>query len=253
MQRWKLTIEYDGTDFAGWQRQENAFTVQECLEKSIYSFCGETVTAHAAGRTDSGVHAAGQVAHIDIERPSDAKSVRDALNYHMRPHAAVVVQAEAVSQDFHARFSALRRAYCYTILMARPAPPMLDARFCWHVWQDLDLEAMKAAARNMTGTHDFTSFRAANCQAKNPVRTMDRLEWIEDTSVVVGRRIRLIAEARSFLHHQIRNIAGTLKMVGEGKLSPDDMLDILEAKDRAAAGVMAPAAGLCFTSVTYPA
>jgi tRNA pseudouridine38-40 synthase len=252
-QRWKLTIEYDGTDFAGWQRQDNVFSVQECLEKAAHAFSGETVTAHVAGRTDAGVHATGQVAHIDLARPSDAKTVRDAINFHMRPHPVAVVKAEPASQDFHARFSAVHRVYCYKILMARNAPPVIGGRFVWHVWQDLDIDAMNAGARHLLGTHDFSSFRAAECQAKSPIRSLDRLEFIERKDAAQhGRHIELWAEAKSFLHHQIRNMAGTLKMVGEGKLSPDDVKRILEARDRAQAGAMAPSTGLCFVRVDYP-
>ena len=251
-QRWKLTIEYDGTDFAGWQKQDNALSVQECLEKAVHAFSGETVNSHVAGRTDSGVHAAGQVAHIDLEKETDAKTVRDAINAHLRPHAAVVVQAEAVSNEFHARFSALRRVYCYKIFMARSAPPMIGGRYVWHVWQDLDVDAMSAAARHLVGSHDFTSFRATACQAKSPLRSLDRLEFLEKETPGLGRHLELWAEARSFLHHQIRNITGTLKMVGEDKFKPDDVKKILEAKDRTQAGVMAPASGLCFMRVDYP-
>lgn len=250
-QRWKLTIEYDGTDFAGWQRQENAFSVQECLEKAAHAFSGETVTAHVAGRTDSGVHAVGQVAHIDLEKEADEKTVREAINFHMRPHLAAVVKAEAVPKEFHARFSATYRVYRYTILMARSAPPVIGGRYVWHVWQDLDVEAMNAAARHLVGTHDFSSFRASECQAKSPLRSLDRLEFTEADNAAFGRRIELWAEARSFLHHQIRNMAGTLKMVGEGKWKPADVKTALEARDRTKAGAMAPASGLCFMRVDY--
>lgn len=249
--RWKLTVEYDGTDFCGWQRQDNVMSVQEAVEKAVHAFCGETVTVHVAGRTDSGVHATGQVAHIDIEKPADEKTVRDAINFHLRPHAATVVRAEPVPRDFHARFSATYRVYNYKILMNRSAPPMIGGRYAWHVWQDLDVEAMNAAAKHLIGTHDFTSFRAAECQAKSPLRSLDRLEWIETQSHQAGRHITLHAEARSFLHHQIRNITGTLKMVGEGKLAPGDVKKILEARNRAKAGAMAPASGLCLVRVDY--
>lgn len=251
--RWKLTLEYDGTDFCGWQRQDNVMSVQEAVERAIHAFSGETVTVHVAGRTDAGVHATGQVAHIDLEKESDPKTVRDAINFHLRPHAAAVIKAEPVSQDFHARFSATRRVYNYKILMNRSAPPVLGGRYVWHVWQDLDVAAMNAGARHLLGTHDFSSFRAAECQAKSPIRSLDRLEWIETPGTQHGRHITLHAEAKSFLHHQIRNIAGTLKMVGEGKLSPPDVRKILEARDRTKAGVMAPASGLCLVRVDYQA
>jgi tRNA pseudouridine38-40 synthase len=249
--RWKLTIEYDGTDFAGWQRQDNVFSVQECLEKAVHAFSGETVAAHVAGRTDAGVHATGQVAHIDLEKQSDEKTVRDAINFHMRPHPVAVVKAEAAAPDFHARFSAVHRVYCYRILMSRTASPVIGGRFVWHVWQDLDVETMNEAAKHLLGAHDFSSFRAAECQAKSPLRTLDRLEFIEKKDPQYGRHLDMWVEARSFLHHQVRNIAGTLKMVGEGKFTPADVKRILEAKDRKEAGVMAPASGLCLVRVDY--
>lgn len=251
-QRWKLTIEYDGTDFCGWQWQDNALSVQECIEKAIHGFCGETVSLHVAGRTDSGVHALGQVAHFDLEREADGKTVRDAINYHLRPHPITVVSAEAVSEEFHARFGAIHRVYCYRILMARHAPTVIHMRNTWHVWQDLNLDAMSMAAEHLIGTHDFSSFRAAECQAKSPLRSLDRLEILENKSQLgLGRHIEVWAEAKSFLHHQIRNITGTLKMVGEGKLTPGDVKAILAARDRTKAGVMAPASGLHFVRVDY--
>lgn len=250
--RWKLTIEYNGTDYAGWQRQENAPSIQGAIESAIKSFCGEDVTLHAAGRTDAGVHAQGQVAHVDIARPSTEKEVRDAINAHLRPRGISILTAERAAPDFHARFNALRRVYRYRILMNRFAPPALDHGFVWHVYWDLDLAAMNAAARHLIGTHDFSSFRAAECQAKSPVKTLDRLEVIErEMPFVHGRYVEIWAEARSFLHHQIRNIAGTLKLVGEGKWTPDDVRRALEAKDRTKGGPMAPAAGLCLMRVDY--
>lgn len=252
VQRWKLTIEYDGTDFAGWQRQENALSVQECLEKAIYAFSGEPVIAHVAGRTDSGVHAAGQVAHIDLKKETDEKTVRDAINFHMRPHAVAVVDAARVSQDFHARFSAKHRVYCYKILTARGTAPVLLNNRVWHVWKELDVGAMNKGAQYLLGEHDFTSFRAKDCQAKSPVKTMNRVEFIENKNAIgFGREIEFWVEARSFLHHQIRNLAGTLALVGEGKWAPEDVKTALAAKDRTKAGPMAPAAGLYFVRVDY--
>lgn len=250
-QRWKLTIEYDGTHFVGWQRQENGLSVQECLEKAIHGFCGEAVTIHVAGRTDSGVHAVGQVAHVDIARPSTEKEVRDALNAHLRPHTVSIVKAEPVSPEFHARFDAIHRVYCYKILMNRWAPPALLSPYVWHVGLDLDVEAMDRAAQYLIGKHDFSSFRAAACQAKGPVRSLDRLRVMEVQALGFGRHVEVWAEARSFLHHQIRNIVGTLKMVGEAKYTPEDVKTILDAKDRTKAGAMAPASGLYFVRVDY--
>lgn len=253
MQRWKLTLEYDGTDFAGWQRQENALSVQECVEKAIHGFCGENVTLHVAGRTDAGVHATGQVAHADIAKPSDAKTVRDAVNFHLRPHPIAVVEALPVSADFHARFGATRRLYCYKIIMNRSAEPVLDGKHAWHVWKELDIAAMNTAAKYLTGgVYDFSSFRAAECQAKSPMRSLDRLEFVENKqAIAAGRHIELWAEAKSFLHHQIRNITGTLKLVGEGKWQPEDVKTALDARDRTKAGPMAPACGLHFVRVDY--
>ncbi len=251
-QRWKLTIEYDGSAFVGWQWQENGLSVQGCLQNAIHAFCGETPTIYAAGRTDTGVHAYGQVAHIDLERPSTEKDVRDAINAHLRPHPVAVVSAEPVAQEFHARFGAVKRAYCYKILMARRAPPVILRDRVWNVGWELDTAAMQQAANYLIGHHDFTSFRAAECQAKSPMRTLDRLQVIETVhDLSFGRHIEIWAEARSFLHHQIRNITGTLKLVGEGKWSPQDVKAALDARDRAKAGPMAPAQGLYFVRVGY--
>ncbi|MDE1151688.1 MAG: tRNA pseudouridine(38-40) synthase TruA [Micavibrio sp.] len=251
--RWKLTLEYDGTPFAGWQKQNNAFSVQEALEKAITAFCGETVQAHVAGRTDAGVHATGQVAHIDLARETDEKTVRDAINFHLRPHPVAVVKAERASPEFHARFGATYRTYCYKILMGRRADTVLLQNRAWHLGRDLDVAKMNKAAQYLLGTHDFSSFRDAECQAKSPIRSLDRLEFIENrTELSAGRMIELRAEARSFLHHQIRNFTGTLVLVGEGKWQPEDVKTALEAKDRTKAGPTAPPHGLYFTRVDYP-
>lgn len=254
-QRWKLTVEYDGTPFAGWQRQDGGITtVQGSIERAIERFCGENVTVHVAGRTDAGVHALGQVAHIDLARDTDEKTVRDAINFHLRPLPVSIVSAEPVSDEFHARFSATWRVYAYRILCNRRASPAMGGAQFWHHSRDLDLDAMNKAAKHLIGTHDFTSFRAAECQAKSPVRTLARLEIIEDkTSPMHGRHLTMWAEARSFLHHQIRNFAGTLAMVGEGKWQPDDVKAVLEARDRTKAGPMAPASGLHLVRVDYDA
>jgi tRNA pseudouridine38-40 synthase len=199
------------------------------------------------------VHAVGQVAHIDLEKPCDAQTVCDAINFHLRPHAIAVLKAAPVPSDFHARFSAIRRIYCYTILMSRHVQPSIGSRYMWHVWRNLDLDAMREAAAHLLGAHDFTSFRAAHCQAKSPLRTLDRLEFIEkEDPFSFGRRIEVWVEARSFLHRQVRNMTGTLKLVGEGRWKPDDVRRALEAKDRCAAGPAAPASGLCFMRADYP-
>lgn len=245
MTRFKLTLEYDGGGFVGWQRQENGPSVQQAVEEAVRAFCGEDVTVHAAGRTDAGVHALGQVAHFDIARETSADTVRDALNFHLKPAPIAVLRAEAVGPDFHARFSATARAYLYRIVNRR-APLTLDRGRAWHVLQPLDAEAMQTAAQVLVGRHDFTSFRAVLCQAKSPVKTLDALEVTRD-----GAELRITARARSFLHHQVRNIVGTLKLVGEGKWTRDDVARALAARDRAAAGPTAPAEGLYLTEVRY--
>jgi len=243
--RWRLTLEYDGGPFVGWQRQANGPSVQEALETAIFRFCGEEVRTQAAGRTDAGVHALGQVAHADIARPSDADTVRDALNHHLKPDPVAVLAVEAVDERFEARFSATGRAYLYRVLDRR-APPALDAGRVWHVPKGLDDRAMAEAAPALVGRHDFTSFRAAECQAASPVKTLDRL-----TVTRQGDEIRIEAAARSFLHHQVRNIVGTLKLVGDGKWTRDDVAAALAARDRAAAGPTAPAQGLYLAAVRY--
>jgi len=245
MPRYKLTLEYDGTGFVGWQRQNNGVAVQQVLEAAIAKLCGRLCPVMAAGRTDAGVHATGQVAHFDCERPFAADTVRDAVNFHLKPRPVAVIAAEAVGDDFHARFSAVGRAYRFRIVNRR-APLALDAHRAWWVVGPLDAEAMAAGARHLLGHHDFTSFRAGECQAKSPLKTLDRLDVVRH-----GDEISVIAEARSFLHHQVRNMVGTLKLVGEGKWRPDDVRIALEAKDRAAAGPTAPPQGLYLTGVRY--
>ncbi len=245
MQRWKLTLEYDGGPFVGWQRQPNGPSVQAALEEAFFAFCGEETLVQGAGRTDTGVHALGQVAHVDIVRDCTAKTVRDAINHYLRPHPVAVLRAEAVPEDFHARFSATGRAYLFRILNRR-APAVLEAGRVWALPMDLDWEAMHAAAQHLVGQHDFTSFRASECQAASPVKTLDRLD-VRRT----GEEIHITAEARSFLHHQIRNFAGTLVRIGQGKWSPKDIPRILAARDRAAAGPTAPPQGLYLTRVEY--
>jgi tRNA pseudouridine38-40 synthase len=247
MTRWALLLEYDGGPFVGWQRQINGLSVQAVLEQAASHLNGgKAVASIVAGRTDAGVHAEGQVAHIDLPDGHRAKSVRDALNYHMKPHPVAVLAAVEVPQDWSARFSAVRRAYRYRILNRRSRPALLAGRV-WHVPVPLDTAAMHVAAQHLLGRHDFSSFRAASCQAKSPVRTLDRLDVSRQGDIV-----ELVTEARSFLHHQVRNFAGTLKLVGEGSWTAERVPAALAARDRAAAGPTAPAEGLTLIAVGYP-
>jgi tRNA pseudouridine38-40 synthase len=245
MPRWALKLEYDGSAYVGWQHQASGLSIQEVLEAAVARLEGAPTQCIAAGRTDSGVHAAGQVVHLDLTRALPPHRLLTALNYHLKPHPIAVLRAATVPDDFNARFSALGRAYCYRILN-RPARPALDAHRVWHVPRPLDAEAMHRAAQNLLGKHDFSSFRAAACQANSPLRTLDRLD-VRQT----GEEIEIIAEARSFLHHQVRNIAGTLKKIGDGTWPPERMAQILAARDRSAAGQTAPPDGLCLTAVRY--
>jgi tRNA pseudouridine38-40 synthase len=245
MTRFKLTVEYDGAGFVGWQRQDNGPSVQQALEEAIQRFCGETVDCFAAGRTDAGVHALGQVVHFDLGREAAADTVRDALNFHLKPAAVSVRKAEVAAADFHARFSAKARLYLYRIVNRR-APLAIERGRAWLVWAPLDAGAMHAAAQLLVGHHDFSSFRASLCQADSPMKTLDVLDVTR-----VEAEVRITARARSFLHHQVRNMVGTLKLVGEGKWAKDDVARALAARDRSAAGPTAPAEGLYLTEVWY--
>ena len=247
MPRYKLTLEYDGAGLVGWQRQDNGPSVQEALESAVMGFCGDIVVAVAAGRTDAGVHARGQVAHIDLSRDHDPDTVRDALNAHFRPAAIAVLSAETVAEDFHARFSATKRHYRYRIVNRR-SPLTVERGHAWLVQKPLDATAMQAAADALIGQHDFSSFRAAECQAKSPLKTLDALDVTRD-----GDAIAVTASARSFLHRQVRNLVGSLVLVGEGKWRVGDMARVLAARDRATAGPTAPAEGLYLMAVDYDA
>ena len=246
MPRYKLTLEYDGGPFVGWQRQANGPSVQQALEEAIQGFCGDAVRTTCAGRTDAGVHALGQVAHVTLARSWPAGTVRDAVNFHLRPAPVAVLCVEPVGEDFDARHSARRRHYRYRIVNRR-APLTVDRGLAWHVTEVLDADAMHAAAQRLVGRHDFTSFRAAECQATSPVKTLDRLNVDRE-----GDEIRIAATAQSFLHHQVRNMVGTLRLVGIGRWTPDDVACALAARNRAAAGPTAPAGGLYLTGVDYP-
>ena len=243
--RLKITVEYDGTGYVGWQAQKNGPSVQETLEKAIKKFSGETLRISGAGRTDAGVHALGQVAHFDLNKEMSAKKIMAAINAYLQGEKVVVIAAEFADTDFDARFSATARHYLYRILN-RPARPGLEKNRVWHVPKPLNEKAMDEAAKRLIGKHDFTIFRSIHCQAKSPVKTLDRLDVSRH-----GDEIQIRASARSFLHHQVRSMAGTLKLVGEGKWTADDVTKALEAQDRKALGFNAPPEGLYLIKVDY--
>jgi tRNA pseudouridine38-40 synthase len=245
MPRYKLLVEYDGTPFVGWQIQAGGPSVQGLLADAVAAFAGERVAVQGAGRTDAGVHALGQVAHVDLAKDWDTDTVRDALTAHLRPHPVAVLAAERVPDDFDARFSARQRHYLYRIVNRR-ADLALDRHRAWRVARPLDASAMHAAAQALVGRHDFTTFRAAECQAKSPVKTLDRLD-IERS----GEEVRMHAAARSFLHHQVRSMVGSLVLVGDGKWSAQDLAAALAARDRSLCGPVAPPEGLYLVSVDY--
>lgn len=245
MPRYRLTVEYDGTGYVGWQRQDNGPSIQTALEAALRAFCGEAAAVHGAGRTDAGVHASGQACHLDLARRVAPGVLRDAVNAHLRPAPIAVLDAAEAPEGFHARFSATGRIYRYRIVNRR-APLALDRGRAWRVAAPLDRAAMAAAAARLVGRHDFTSFRAAGCQAASPVKTLDRLEVAGE-----GEEIVVTAAARSFLHNQVRIMAGTLARIGLGKARADAAPAILAARDRAAAGPTAPACGLVLAAVRY--
>ncbi len=247
MPRFRVTIEYDGTPFVGWQRQSTGPSVQAAIEAALPKFTGEAPEVTAAGRTDAGVHAAGQVIHFDLVRDFPAAKIADALNWHLQPDPIAALDSALAAPDFHARLSATRRAYRYRI-STRRAPPVLERNRVWHVGRALDVAAMQAAAARLVGHHDFTTFRAKECQAKSPLKTLDRLDVSR-----AGDEVVIEAASRSFLHRQVRNMVGTLKLVGDGKWSPDDVTAALAARDRSAGGPTAPPEGLCLMAVGYDA
>jgi tRNA pseudouridine38-40 synthase len=245
MPRYKLIIEYDGTSFVGWQAQDSGVSVQSVLAAAVAAFAGEPVAVSAAGRTDAGVHALGQVSHLDLAKEWDVDTVRDAVNFHLRPQPVAVLAVERAAADFDARFSAIKRHYLYRIVNRR-ADLILEQNRAWRVPRSLDTEVMHLAAQRLIGRHDFTTFRSTECQAKSPVKTLDRLDVAR-----VGDEIRISAAARSFLQHQVRSMVGSLVHVGEGKWSADDLVAALAARDRTRCGQVAPPHGLYLVRVDY--
>jgi tRNA pseudouridine38-40 synthase len=244
--RWRLTIEYDGGPFMGWQRQDHGPSVQQTLEEALERMTGERAAFTAAGRTDAGVHALAMPAHVDMAKELTPHRLREGLNALVRPQPVSVLDVEQVAEDWHARFSCTGRRYLYRILNRR-APPALDRGRVWHVAVPLDVEAMQAGAAMLVGRHDFTTFRSVHCQSDSPVKTLDRLEVKR-----LGEEIHVEAAARSFLHHQVRSMVGCLGLVGRGQWTPGDIGKALEAKDRAALGLNAPPHGLYFAGASYP-
>jgi tRNA pseudouridine38-40 synthase len=244
--RFRLTVEYDGRPFMGWQRQAHGPSVQQALEEALEAITGETAVLHAAGRTDAGVHARAMAAHVDIARPITAFRLSEAMNARLRPLPVAILRAEAVADAWHARFSCVGRRYVYRIVNRR-APLALEAGRAWQVAVPLDAAAMHAAAQALVGRYDFTTFRSAHCQSDSPLKTLDRLDVVRS-----GEAIEVHAAARSFLHHQVRSMVGCLQLVGRGKWSAGDLRDALEAKDRAALGLNAPPDGLYFAEALYP-
>jgi len=246
MTRFRLTVEFDGRPFMGWQRQAHGPSVQEAIEQAIMAVTGETVTIHAAGRTDAGVHGLAMTAHADIERAITPFRLGEALNARLRPNPIVITACALAPDDWHARFSCIGRRYLYRIVNRR-APLTVERGLAWRVVPVLDAEAMDVAARKLVGLHDFTTFRSAHCQANSPIKTLDRLVVRRD-----GDAVLIEASARSFLHHQVRSMVGCLALVGQGKWTADDLGAALEAKDRTALGLNAPPDGLYFVEAVYP-
>jgi tRNA pseudouridine38-40 synthase len=246
MTRWRLTVEFDGGPFMGWQRQDHGPSVQETLEQAIFRMTGELATLHAAGRTDAGVHALAMTAHVDVVKHLTEHRLREGLNALVRPAPVSVTKVAPVADDWHARFSCIGRRYLYRILNRR-APPALYKGKLWHVPIALDVAAMAEGAKFLVGRHDFTTFRAVHCQSQSPVKTLDSL-----TVERIGEEIHIRAAARSFLHHQVRSMVGCLGLVGRGRWTPEDVRNALEAKDRQALGLNAPPEGLYFVEAIYP-
>jgi tRNA pseudouridine38-40 synthase len=243
--RWRLTIEYDGGPFMGWQRQEHGPSVQQALEEALAQMTGEQVVFIAAGRTDAGVHALAMSAHVDVTKPLTPHRLREGLNALVRPHPISVLDVSPVADDWHARFSCVGRRYRYRILNRR-APPALDLGRVWHLALPLELEGMQEGAAHLVGRHDFTTFRSAQCQSESPVKTLDALDVSR-----LGDELHIEAAARSFLHHQVRSMVGCLALVGRGQWKPQDMRRVLEARNRSALGLNAPPQGLYFVEALY--
>lgn len=252
--RYKLVIEYDGSTYHGWQRQPDVPSIQQAIEEAIAGFSKQNVTLIVAGRTDAGVHARGQIAHVDFEgftKPMSGFDIMKAINAHLRNHKISVLKVEEVNAAFHARFDAHNKLYRYTIIN-RQAPPALDHAHVWHIKKILDVDAMREGAQYLLGRHDFSTFRDSECQANSPIRTLDQLNITQEPyDSCNGARIVIAAQAQSFLHHQVRNIAGTLSLVGLGKWTPKDVRTALQAKDRTKGGPTAPASGLSLIKVDY--
>ena len=247
-QRWKLTIEYNGAPYCGWQRQDGQPSVQQHIEEAIFKFCQKNIRIIAAGRTDTGVHGAGQVAHFDLDygdRKLTGFDLAKAINAHLRPQSIAILKAEEAAPDFHARFGAINKLYRYRIIN-RPAPITFDQGFAWHVWKKLDEKIMYESAQMLIGLHDFSSFRDSECQAKSPIRHISRIDITRS-----GDEITMECEGKSFLHHQVRNMIGTLVMVGEGKWTKDDFKAAFEARDRTKGGMTAPPDGLTLVRIDY--
>ena len=246
MTRWKLTIEYDGGPFMGWQRQEHGPSIQQAIEAALQRMTGEETAVTAAGRTDAGVHALAMAAHVDVTKPLTPHRLREGLNALVRPNPISILDVEQFADDWHARFSCVGRRYLYRILNRR-APPALDFGRVWHVAVPLDVDAMTEGAAMLVGRHDFTTFRSVQCQSDSPVKTLDRLDV-----TAADEEIHIQAAARSFLHHQVRSMVGCLALVGRGQWQPSDIRTALEARDRAALGLNAPPHGLYFVEAIYP-
>lgn len=245
MTRYKLTIEYDGTEFVGWQWQANGLSVQQALENSIESVSGEFIRVYGSGRTDSGVHALGQICHIDVAKEFTINRLKEAINSKLSPHRIAVLSVEKVTSDFDARRSAIKRTYEYRVINRR-APLTIEKKRAWHISRNLDVAAMQSGASRFLGKHDFSSFRASSCQAKSPVRTIESF-----TVVRRGANIYFTAKSRSFLHHQMRTMVGTLVLIGDGSQKEKYITDALKARDRRCAGPNAPPWGLYLTTVNY--